>query len=247
MTPRSTAVGLLVLLMLAGCSDSSTPEEGPGEGATPSHQILQPGRPGEDNTEVTGDISVATPTASAADITLMQEMIHHHAQAIEMVDVTEGDLEDAEVVAIASRIRDAQRPEIEAMATWLVTNDQAVPAVAGEVGVDLQALGAQVLEDDTHEGHADDHGDGHGNASHDMPGMATPEQMAALAAASGREADLLFLELMIAHHAGAIDMLNEHGPGASDLRATEMGDEMAAEQRAEIGRMEEIQARLDGN
>ena len=54
----------------------------------------------------------------------------------------------------------------------------------------------------------------------------------------------MFLELMSAHHQGALDMLNEHAPGASDLRATEMADEMAAEQQAEIGRMADIRARL---
>lgn len=241
MTRRSWAVGALVLVAVCGCSGGQdpSPDEGPTtNSSTPSHRILQPGSPGEDNTEVTGDVSVATPTASAADITFMQEMIHHHAQAIEMVDLTQGRLADAEVAAIASRIRDAQRPEITAMATWLAGQGQAVPAVAGEVGVDLEALGAEVL---------DDHGGHHGTddpGGHDMPGMATPEQMAALGAATGPEADALFLELMIAHHAGALVMLDEHGPSASDLLAMEMGDEMAAEQRAEIGRMEDIQERI---
>ena len=39
-----------------------------------------------------------------------------------------------------------------------------------------------------------------------MPGMATPEQVAALEAASGVEAERLFLRLMIAHHRGALEM-----------------------------------------
>lgn len=243
MTRRSWAAGALMLVVVCGCSGGQdpSPDEGPtSDSATPSHQILQPGSPGEDNTEVTGDVSVTTPSASAADITFMQEMIHHHAQAIEMVDLTQGRLADAEVTAIASRIRDAQRPEITAMATWLAGQGQAVPAVAGEVGVDLEALGAEVHED--HGGHGDHGGDDHGSG--DMPGMATPEQLAALGAATGPEADALFLELMIAHHAGALVMLDEHGPGGSDLLAMEMGDEMAAEQRAEIGRMEDIQERI---
>ena len=193
-----------------------------------------------------------TPTASAADTTFMQEMIHHHAQALEMVDLVEGDLEDAEVQAIAARIRDAQGPEIEIMATWLVANDQPVPGVAGGAGVDLEGLGAVLLEEhaDPGDGHGGGHGDGHGviqdgGAAHDMPGMASPEQLQELGAATGRQADLLFLELMTAHHAGALVMLDEHGLGGSDLRAMEIGDEMSAEQRAEIGRMEDIRARLE--
>ena len=39
-----------------------------------------------------------------------------------------------------------------------------------------------------------------------MPGMATPEQVAELSAASGIEAERLFLRLMIAHHRGALEM-----------------------------------------
>jgi uncharacterized protein (DUF305 family) len=39
-----------------------------------------------------------------------------------------------------------------------------------------------------------------------MPGLATPGQIAALSAASGVEAERLFLTLMIAHHRGAVEM-----------------------------------------
>lgn len=260
MTRRAVATCALVLVALAGCSgDSPSPDEGPtADGATATTRVLQPGRPGDANAEVTGDVSVETPSASAADTTFMQEMIHHHAQALEMVDLVDGDLEDAEVQAIAARIRDAQGPEIELMAQWLVQNGQPVPAVAAEAGVDLDRLGATVLDEHAGPGaaHDDGHGTGHGDehggthdesAAHAMPGMATPEQLQELGAATGRDADLLFLELMTAHHAGALVMLDEHGVGGRDLRAIEIGDEMSAEQRAEIGRMEDIRARLEGD
>jgi uncharacterized protein (DUF305 family) len=39
-----------------------------------------------------------------------------------------------------------------------------------------------------------------------MPGLATPDQIAALSAASDVEAERLFLTLMIAHHQGAVEM-----------------------------------------
>ena len=42
-----------------------------------------------------------------------------------------------------------------------------------------------------------------------MMGMATPEQMAALAAANGPAFDRLFLERMIAHHEGAVKMVEK--------------------------------------
>ncbi|USQ80943.1 DUF305 domain-containing protein [Ornithinimicrobium faecis] len=230
----------LVMLALVGCSaEETSPDQDTATGeAAPTTRVLQPGHPGEDNVVATTAVEVATPTASAADVTFMQEMIVHHAQAIEMADLVEGDLDDAEVQAIAARIRDAQRPEIEAMATWLTLHGHPVPAVAGEAGVDLERLRAQELPAD-HDGEHESHGGGH-----EMPGMATAEQMHSLGEAQGTKADLLFLELMSAHHQGALTMLDEHAAGASDLRATEMADEMAAEQQAEIGRMADIRDRL---
>ncbi len=55
-----------------------------------------------------------------ADIMFAQMMIPHHAQAVEMSDIVLAtpDL-PAKVAALATRIKDAQAPEIEAMTEWL--------------------------------------------------------------------------------------------------------------------------------
>jgi uncharacterized protein (DUF305 family) len=49
-----------------------------------------------------------------------------------------------------------------------------------------------------------------------MPGMLTPEQMAALAKAKGAQFDHLFLTGMIQHHGGALTMVDDlfRTPGA---------------------------------
>ena len=49
----------------------------------------------------------------------------------------------------------------------------------------------------------------HHGAMPKMDGMATPEQMAALAASNGTDFDRMFLELMITHHEGAITMVDD--------------------------------------
>lgn len=126
------------------------------------------------------------------------------------------------------------------MATWLTTHGYPVPVAAADLGVDLDAMGAQTLADE-HNGHGD-HGMGHD----DMPGMATPDQLEQLAAARGAEADLLFLDLMTAHHEGALTMVSDHAQGASDIQAQEVATEISAEQQAEIGRMADLRARLTG-
>ena len=70
-----------------------------------------------------------------------------------------------------------------------------------------------------------------------MPGMLTPEQMAQLDAARGREFDRLFLTFMIQHHRGALDMVEAlfASPGAAqDPDIFRFATDVDADQRDEI-------------
>lgn len=81
------------------------------------------------------------------------------------------------------------------------------------------------------------------HAAHDgMPGMASPEQMEQLKAASGAGFDKLFLELMIKHHEGAIEMSTEVLKNGSHQRIEELANEVGVTQLSEIRRMRELQA-----
>lgn len=82
--------------------------------------------------------------------------------------------------------------------------------------------------------------DHHAN-HHDMPGMATPEQMSALRAASGVTFDGLFLQMMVAHHEGAITMATRALTEGSHLTVEQWATDVIAEQTAEIRRMREMQ------
>lgn len=73
-----------------------------------------------------------------------------------------------------------------------------------------------------------------------MAGMATPEQMAELAAAKDVAFDRLFLELMTRHHEGAlvmVDALEAAEGGAQELELFTLISHIDADQRAEIARM----------
>ena len=79
-----------------------------------------------------------------------------------------------------------------------------------------------------------------------MPGMLTPEQMTALDASRGRAFDRLLLTDMIAHHEGALDMVQH-------LTDTEQNEDpalltyatnVAADQAAEIARMQRLLASM---
>ncbi|CAM3882012.1 DUF305 domain-containing protein [Kibdelosporangium persicum] len=70
-----------------------------------------------------------------------------------------------------------------------------------------------------------------------MRGMATPEQLAALRAASGPAFDKMFLERMIAHHEGALEMAGDLLQTGSDVFVEEMAQDVIVAQQKEIGQM----------
>ncbi|MEU8317152.1 DUF305 domain-containing protein [Nonomuraea sp. NPDC048881] len=199
------------LIALSGCSSgaSSAPR------ADSTAPVLAPGRPGEQaRTLAPGEAATAVPgpTANAADITYVQDMIVHHRQALDMAILAPTRADSVKLKGLADRIKTAQGPEIQFMTTWLKEQDQKVP----------------------------DHHAAHG----DMPGMATPEQMAALKAATGKGFDRLFLELMIKHHLGALEMSDRVLTAGSHIKIEELATDVSVTQTAEIRRMQEMQAAL---
>jgi uncharacterized protein (DUF305 family) len=215
--------GLAAVTLTSGLG-ACTGDDGSGAVVTapaPSVPVLQPGTPGEPNATITG--SAAAPTATVSilptDARFLSEMIVHHAQAIVMVDAVQSDLVDPEVAGMASRIGDEQRPEIDAMARYLEGHGAAVPPEATNPNLT-------------------DHG------AHSMPGMATEAEVARLAAATGAEADRLFLTLMIRHHEGALSMVDEAVKNAMDELVEETASEISVVQTKQIAQMKEMLERL---
>jgi len=84
-------------------------------------------------------------------------------------------------------------------------------------------------------------GHGHdGPVDEVMPGMATEEEMAALEAADGPEAERLFLELMIAHHVGGVDMAEAALERAERPEVRRLAQAVVDAQTAEIGVLERL-------
>lgn len=83
-----------------------------------------------------------------------------------------------------------------------------------------------------------------GHEGMSMGGMATEEQMTELEAAHGADFDKLFVELMIAHHEGAVAMAEEHHAEGQNGDAAAIADAVIETQTAEIATLQEIQARL---
>ncbi len=200
-------------------------------------QIVQPGAPGQATKQISADQAVALANASysPADVMFMQHMIVHHRQAVEMSALVKDRTNREEVVAVAGRIDASQADEMEFMSKWL--SDRGEP-----VGALMMAKMAEAakMAKMNHSAHAD----------HDMKpmmGMATPEDMKRLAATKGGEFDRLFLELMIAHHDGAVKMVKEllEQPGSAyDPVMFEFTNDVNTEQTAEIERMNALLSSL---
>lgn len=192
-------------------------------------KVLQPQRPGEPNQTLGADATVDSPEWNDVDMTFMQMMIPHHGQALEMSELALTRAEDAQVQAIARRIRGSQGPEIISMSAWLQGRGLETPRtladLAGMDGMD----GMDGMEMD---------------ASASMAGMLSPSQMKELAEAKGSAFDRLFLTGMIQHHEGAVGMAESQLTAGSDLIASEVASEIAFGQKAEIQRMEAILAGL---
>lgn len=84
-------------------------------------------------------------------------------------------------------------------------------------------------------------GEGHG---HGMPGMMTEEDMAELKASEGRAFDRMFVEMMIEHHDGAIDMAKTELSRGTNPEAKELAETIIDTQQAEIDQMKKILERL---
>ncbi|WP_406318494.1 DUF305 domain-containing protein [Streptosporangium sp. NBC_01639] len=120
------AVVAAATLCLGACSSGQAPTPQ----AQPTAPIIAPGRPGEAARTISPDeaaTAVPAPTANAADVKYAQDMITHHRQAVDMAILAPSRAHSATLKGLASRIKDAQGPEIQYMTTWLRQQGQRVP------------------------------------------------------------------------------------------------------------------------
>ncbi|MFC7327834.1 DUF305 domain-containing protein [Marinactinospora rubrisoli] len=155
------------------------------------------------------------PLDNSADAGFLRDMSAHHAQAVEMSMTVLEKSDDPTLRIVAEDIATTQQSQIGRMQGWLV-----------QWG--LGARGAQRPM-------AWMAGHGHGgDAPESMPGLATEEQMAELAAADGEDAEIRYLKLMIEHHRGGAEMADAAASLGREPIVTDFARGMAAAQRSEI-------------
>jgi uncharacterized protein (DUF305 family) len=149
---------------------------------------------------------------NADDVAFATNMIPHHQQAVELSALVPDRTTNLELIALAKQISGAQQPEIEAMKVFLVQWK--------EGGADPSP------------GHA-----GHPNTTAGMVDQATMTKLASL---NGTEFDQLWLESMISHHQGAIEMAKSEIANGENVDAKALANNVVTTQEAEIGHMKQM-------
>ncbi|MDJ0464100.1 DUF305 domain-containing protein [Streptomyces sp. H27-C3] len=168
-----------------------------------------------------GHEKTSSPTASAsaergaqnaADVAFAKGMIPHHRQAVEMAELAETRARSSDVKELAAEVKKAQDPEIKTLSEWLTSWGEEVPKEGGS---------------SEHSGHS-------------MSGMMTPEDMDKLEKASGKAFDTAFLEMMIKHHEGAVEMAKTEQSDGAHQPAKDMAGDIVTSQSSEITRMNKL-------
>jgi uncharacterized protein (DUF305 family) len=168
---------------------------------------------GGDSTGSTGSTGSAGAQFNGADVTFAQAMIPHHEQAVEMATMAQERAASTEVKQLADKIAAAQGPEIDTMTSWLEDWGQDAPS---------DSMGGM------------DH------SGSDMPGMMSDTDMESLGAATGAEFDQMFLEMMVEHHTGAIEMATTEQQDGENPDAIALATKIEADQTAEIAQMRDL-------
>jgi uncharacterized protein (DUF305 family) len=178
--------------------------------------IIQPGAPGEKSKILDPEIAsnIAGSSYVQADIDFLNGMIVHHNQAIFMSKLADKRTNNKTIIDLADRIDVSQEDEINFMESWLKSREEMMSNM------------------------------GHDHDMHmKMSGMATPKQLKDLENSKSTDFDRLFLQLMIAHHDGALEMADElkKFPGsANDPLLNEFVSDLVNDQSVEIERMNKI-------
>lgn len=150
---------------------------------------------------------------NADDVAFATNMIPHHEQALELSALVPDRSTNPELITLAEQISAAQQPEINTLRVFLVQWNENPDD--GDPGAG-------------HEGHAD------------MQGMVDEATMERLRTLSGAEFDTLWLQSMISHHEGAVEMAKAELANGKNVDAKRMAQSIVDTQQAEIAQMRQM-------
>ena len=183
-----------------------------------------------------GSQGAGTPGTDSPEAGFSRDMQVHHAQAIEMAMEIYRKTDDDELRVFAYDIATGQAGQRGEMYDWLVQWGLSQSGGPMMKWMDAIAGGS---------GHVMSDGEAMTDEAARMAmGMASDADIAALEGSTGREADCLFLGLLIRHHEGAIPMADALIELGSNARALQIAESIKAGQTAEISAMNSMRGRI---
>ena len=184
-----------------------------------------------------GAAAAATPADTSAEAGFARDMQVHHRQGVDLAMIVRDATADPEVRLLAYDIATTQAQQAGQLNGWI--NVWALSQLGSEPSMTWMSRPADDGGTGSHGGHAT-------GVEHEpggtMPGLATPEQIAELQTLQGVEAERLFLELMIAHHEGAIEMADAALARSDEPVVVSFANAIVASQSSEIALMQEMLA-----
>ena len=169
---------------------------------------------------------LSTPGDGSVEAGFLRDMAVHHAQAVEMSMIVHEKSDDPEIVYLASDIALTQHGQIGYMQAWLrdwhlspTTTRQPMAWMPDSAGSVVNGL---------------------------MPGMATPEQMADLRQATGKNLNVQYLTLMRQHHLGGIHMAQEAVKLSHNSDVKWLAGTMVTSQQGEITVIDNLLKKIQG-
>lgn len=166
------------------------------------------------------------PGDASVEAGFARDMSTHHGQAVEMGLIAFQRASDPEVRSIGGDIALGQQGELGTMQTWL--RSWGLDPTGSQPPMAWMPDGTESVRDGL------------------MPGMATPQEMAALRAAQGADVDVQFLKLMINHHIGGIHMIDGILGASDEADVVRLAQTMKNTQQTDLTNLRNALERLGG-
>ena len=157
-----------------------------------------------------------TPGDNSAEAGFLRDMSVHHSQAVQMALIIRDRTEDEQLKSTATDIVLTQQNQIGMMDGWLTLWD--LPHSSSEPAMTWMGHPVDGL----------------------MPGMATQEQIDSLRTLPVDQAEVLFLQLMIRHHQGGVDMAQGYLDRGNQDDVTAFAENVKFIQTSEIATMNQM-------
>jgi uncharacterized protein (DUF305 family) len=169
-------------------------------------------------TVVTGVGANRPPAVDSVDAGFARDMATHHGQAVLMAQTERDNGSDPAVRLLAFDIETGQLAQIGQMRGWLDSWEQTPQSDIPQMSWMGHTIAPGQL----------------------MPGMATTTELAKLKALSGKAKDVYFLQLMIRHHKGGLEMAQYGAAHAAEPYVRDLASKIVTAQQNEVVTMEQM-------